>query len=94
MGVTQGVAHHIVGVIVDVLVRGAVDVKDVGASLAGGVEPGFHLDVVVAGRPDRVHSRRLDQLMSVANFFFFFFFFIIFFFLQRQFRYYLNITKI
>ena len=43
---------RIVGVIVDVLVRGAVDVKDVGASLAGGVEPGFHFDVVVAGRPD------------------------------------------
>ncbi len=38
---SQGVAHHIVGVIVDVLVRGAVDVKDVGASLAGGVEQGF-----------------------------------------------------
>ncbi len=47
MRVPQGVAHHIVGVIVDVLVRGAGDVEDVGAPLVGGVKPGFHLDVVV-----------------------------------------------
>ena len=67
--VAQGVAHHVVGVVVDVLVARAVDIEDVGAPLVGGAEPGFHLDVVISGRLDRIHSRRLDQLMSVANFF-------------------------
>ena len=67
--VTQRMAHHIVSVVVGVLVR-AVDVKDVGASLVGGAEPRLHLDVAVACCPDRVRSRLLDQLMSVANFLF------------------------
>ena len=68
--VAQAVAHHVVGVVVDVLEGEAVDIEDVRAPLVGGVEPGLHLDVIVAGRPDRVYSRRLDQLMSVANFLF------------------------
>ena len=69
--VAQGVAHHVVGVVVDVLVASAVDIENFGAPLVGGAEPGFHLDLVVAGRLDRVHSRPLDQLMSVAIYFFF-----------------------
>ena len=66
---TQGVAHHIIGVVVDVLVGRAVDIEDVRALLTGGGEPGLDLDVIIAGSPDRIHSYRLDQFMPVANFF-------------------------
>ena len=65
---TQGVAHHVIGVVVDVLVGRAVDIEDVGA-LTGSGEPGLNLDVIIAGSPDRIHSHRLDQFMPVANFF-------------------------
>jgi hypothetical protein len=66
---TQGVAHHVIGVVVDVLVGRAVDIEDVGAPLTGSGEPGLNLDVIIAGSPDRIHSHRLDQFMPVANFF-------------------------
>ena len=68
--VAQGVAHHVVGVVVDVLVSRAVDIENIGAPLVGGAEPGFHLDVVIASRLDRIRSRLLDQIMPVANFVF------------------------
>ncbi len=45
---TQGVAHHVIGVVVDVLVGKAVDIEDVGAPLTGGGEPGLNLDVIIA----------------------------------------------
>ena len=68
---TQGVAHHVIGVVVDVLVGRAVDIEDVGSPLTGSGEPGLNLDVIIAGSdcPDRIHSHRLDQFMPVANFF-------------------------
>jgi hypothetical protein len=66
---TQGVAHHVIGVVVDVLVRSVVDIEDVSAPLTGGGESGLDLDVIIAGSPDRIHSHRLDQFMPVANFF-------------------------
>ncbi len=58
---TQGVAHHVIGVVVDVLVRRAVDIEDVSAPLTGGGESGLDLDVVIAGSPDRIHSHRLTN---------------------------------
>ena len=45
---TQGVAHHVIGVVVDVPVGKAVDIEDVGAPLTGGGEPGLNLDVIIA----------------------------------------------
>ena len=63
-------AHHVIGVVVDVLVGRAVDIEDVGAPLTGGGEPGLNLDVIIARSPDRIHSHRLDQFMPVANFLF------------------------
>jgi hypothetical protein len=54
---------------VDVLVSRAVDIENIGAPLVGGAEPGFHLDVVIASRLDRIRSRCLDQIMPVTNFF-------------------------
>ncbi len=64
---TQRVAHHVIGVVVDVLVGRAIDIEDVGAPLTGGGEPGLNL--IITGSLDRIHSHRLDQFMPVANFF-------------------------
>ncbi len=50
MRFTQGVAHHVIGVVVDVLVRSAVDREEVSAPLimTGGSESGIDLDVIIA----------------------------------------------
>jgi hypothetical protein len=53
---TQGVAHHVIGVVVDVLVGRAVDIEDVGAPLTGSGEPGLNLDVIIAGSPDCIQG--------------------------------------
>jgi hypothetical protein len=66
---TQGVAHHVISVVVDVLVRSAVEIEDVSAPLTEGGEFGLDLDVIIYGSPDRIHSHRLAQFMPVANFF-------------------------